>query len=125
MFSKSKSADKWNGVFTGRMSFHPTISVKALKGTQSTNPIQWPGLILSSSSTRLLTEWVMLLSCRLSDAISNLFQHFTKIQPRVDTDRQTERKHKGKRKEVEAKDVLPNINCMQAAKRAEKCRFYP
>jgi len=25
--------------------------------------------------------------------------------------------------ELEAKDVLPNINCMQAAERAVKCRF--
>jgi len=26
-------------------------------------------------------------------------------------------------KELEAKDVLPNINCMQTAKRAKKCHF--
>jgi len=25
---------------------------------------------------------------------------------------------------LEAKDVLPNINCTQAAERAEKCRFF-
>jgi len=28
------------------------------------------------------------------------------------------------KKKLEAKDVLPNINCMQAAEMAEKCRFY-
>jgi len=32
-------------------SCHPTNSVKALKKTQSTDPSQWPGLILSSSTT--------------------------------------------------------------------------
>jgi len=37
-------------------SCHSTISVKALKRTQSTDPNQWPGLILSSSTTRLLME---------------------------------------------------------------------
>ena len=36
-------------------SCHPTVSVKALQGTQNTNPNQWPGLILSSSTTRFLT----------------------------------------------------------------------
>jgi len=41
-------------VFMEQMSFcNPTTSVKALKGTQSTNPNQWPGLILSSSTTGL------------------------------------------------------------------------
>jgi len=40
----------------GRMSFLPTIRVKALKGTQSTNSNQCPGLILSSSTARRLTE---------------------------------------------------------------------
>jgi len=28
-------------------------------------------------------------------------------------------------KKLEAKDVLPNISCMQAAERAEKYRFFP
>jgi len=35
----------------GCLACHPTISVKALKGTQSTDPNQWPGLNLSSSTT--------------------------------------------------------------------------
>ena len=38
----------WNGFF-----FMPDVSVKALKGTQSANPNQWPGFILSSSTTGL------------------------------------------------------------------------
>jgi len=37
-------------------SCHPAISVKAPMKTQSTNPNHWPGLILSSSTTGLLTE---------------------------------------------------------------------
>jgi len=39
------------GVFTGWI---PTISVKAVKGTQRTNPDQWPGLILFSFTIGLL-----------------------------------------------------------------------
>lgn len=39
---------------------HPSVSVKALKGTQSINPNQWPGLILLSSITGLLKEAVLL-----------------------------------------------------------------
>jgi len=37
---------------------HPIISVKALKGAHSTDPNQWPGHILSSSTTGLLIEEV-------------------------------------------------------------------
>jgi len=51
----------------GCPSCHPTISVKALKGTQSTNTNQCPGPILSSSTTRVLTKGVLLPLCRLSD----------------------------------------------------------
>ena len=40
----------------GCPSCHPTISVTALKGTQSTNPNQWPGLNLSLSTTGFLTK---------------------------------------------------------------------
>ena len=40
--------------------------VKALMGTQSTNPNQWPGLIFSSSITGLLTEGALLHLCQLS-----------------------------------------------------------
>jgi len=38
---------------------------KALKGTQNSNPSQWPGLILFSSTTGLLTDWVLLSLCYL------------------------------------------------------------
>ena len=41
---------------TGCPSCHPTSSVKALKETQSTDPNQWPGLVLSSSTTEFLKE---------------------------------------------------------------------
>jgi len=44
----------------GRPFYHQIISVKALKGAQSINPNQWPGLILSSSTARLMMEWVLL-----------------------------------------------------------------
>jgi len=35
-----------------------TNNVKALKETEGTDPDQWPGLILSSSTTGLLMEGV-------------------------------------------------------------------
>jgi len=44
----------------GYSSCHLAISVEALKGTQSADHNQWPGLILSLSSTGLLTEGVLL-----------------------------------------------------------------
>jgi len=44
------------------------ISVKALKGTRSTNHNQWPGLILSLSTTELLMEGALLPLSWLSDA---------------------------------------------------------
>jgi len=47
-------------------SCHPTMSVKALKGTQSTNPNQWPGLILSSFTAGVPIEGALLL-CRLNN----------------------------------------------------------
>jgi len=44
-------------VFRARCpSCHPTNSVNVLKENHSTNPNQWPGLILSSSATGLPTE---------------------------------------------------------------------
>ena len=55
-------------LWAGCPSCNPTISVKALKGTQCTNPNQWPGLILSSSITGLLREGVLLPSCQFSEA---------------------------------------------------------
>jgi len=38
-------------------SCHLTISVKAMNGTQNTNPDQWPGLILSPS-----TNWLLMVA---------------------------------------------------------------
>jgi len=50
-------------------SWHPTSSIRALEGTSwSTDPSQWPSLILSSSTTRLLTERALFPSCQLSNA---------------------------------------------------------
>ena len=51
---------------------HPTSSVKALKETQSTGPNQWPGLILSSSTTVLLTAGALLSLCPLSYGCTKL-----------------------------------------------------
>jgi len=48
------------GLFVGWMSCHPAISAKGLKETQSTDPNQYPDLILSSSSTELLMEGALL-----------------------------------------------------------------
>jgi len=49
----------------------PVTQVKAVKETQSTEPNQWPGLILSSSTTRLLTERALLTLHRFSNASSS------------------------------------------------------
>jgi len=46
----------------GCPSCHPTNSVKALKKTQSTDPDQWPGVILSSSNAGLPRDEALLLS---------------------------------------------------------------
>jgi len=43
-----------------------TISVKALKAMQSSNPNQWPGLILSSVTVGLLMEGVLCLQSHAS-----------------------------------------------------------
>jgi len=43
-------------------------SVKAVKGTRSTDASQWPDHILSSSTTGLLTKGALLPLCRISDA---------------------------------------------------------
>jgi len=55
-------------------SCHPTNSVKALQETQSTDPNQWPGLILSSSTTGLLTE-LCCSFCPLSNASTSSYTH--------------------------------------------------
>jgi len=48
-------------------------SLKALKGTQSISCNQWPGLILSPSTNRLLSEGPLLLLCQLPlNAVSKL-----------------------------------------------------
>jgi len=52
-------------------SCHPTTGVKALKGTQSTNPNKWPGFILSSSTIRFLTEGALILLCWLSNTCTS------------------------------------------------------
>ena len=67
LFQERTSGDKCNSfLWAGCSSGHSTISVKALKETQSTNPNQWPGLILSSSTTVLCVERTSLLLCQLS-----------------------------------------------------------
>jgi len=45
-------------------------SVNSVKDTQSSNPSQWLGLIVSLSNTRLLMEEMLLLLHQLSDANS-------------------------------------------------------
>jgi len=57
----------------------PAFSVKALNGTQSTDPDQWPDLILSLSTTRLLMEETFLPLRQLSNRklkIILLYLHF-------------------------------------------------
>jgi len=45
---------------------HPTNSVKTLKETQSNDPNQWPGYVVSSSTAGLLTEGLLLPLRRVS-----------------------------------------------------------
>jgi len=59
---------EWDFSEDGYPTCHPIISVKVLKETQSTNPNQWPGLILSLFTTRLLTEGALLPKGWLFDA---------------------------------------------------------
>jgi len=54
-------------------SCHPTIIVKALYGTQRTNPDQWPGLIRSSSTTKLLKKGPFLHLNWLPEASIKIF----------------------------------------------------
>ena len=54
--------------FTGQMLFLSSDSVKALKAAQSIDPNQWPGLILSSSTTELRMEGALFLLKWLYDA---------------------------------------------------------
>jgi len=51
MFRTESGTEWW--IYAG---CHPTISIKASKGTQSTYPNQGPGLLPSSSTTGLLAE---------------------------------------------------------------------
>jgi len=55
-------------LWAGCPSYHPTVSVKALKETKGANPNQWPGLILFSSIAGHLMEGALLSLCWLSDA---------------------------------------------------------
>ena len=48
--------------------YNSFIDPNSTWGTQSTNPDQWPGLILSPVTIGLLTEEALLCICRLSDA---------------------------------------------------------
>ena len=70
----------------GCPSCHPTISVKALKGKKSTDPNQWPGLILSSSTTGLLMKQLLLSLHWLSDT-STLAPSLNKSKGLVSTSR--------------------------------------
>jgi len=57
-------------------SCHPTNSVKALQRTQSTYLNQWPGLVLSSSTTRLQMEGALLCLCQQYQFIVYQYTHF-------------------------------------------------
>jgi len=58
----------------GWMSFLlPNHQYQSTEGNKSTSRKQWLGLILSSSTTRLLTEWPLLPSCWLSDTSISCF----------------------------------------------------
>jgi len=50
---KQTFGDKWRRFL---QACNPTNSVKELNETQTADPSQWPGLILSSSTTGLLIE---------------------------------------------------------------------
>ena len=56
--------------------FSSNHQCQSTEGNKSTNPNQWPGLILSSSTARLLMEWVLFPLNQLSDTsnvrLSNL-----------------------------------------------------
>ena len=59
-------------IFLRQMFFlPPSHQCESTEGTQSTNPNQWPGLILSSSTDGLLTEGALLPLCRLSNTSSS------------------------------------------------------
>jgi len=66
LFWKRTSANQWKGFIMGRTSF--LIPNQTPKGKHSTNPNQWPRIILPLSTTRLLTEGALLHLCQLSDA---------------------------------------------------------
>jgi len=53
---KQTFGDKWRRFL---QACDPIISVTELKETQTADPNQWPGLILSSSTTGLLIEGVL------------------------------------------------------------------
>jgi len=86
LFQNRTSGSLWIGItgFSGPRcpSCHPTISVKALKWIQTTNPNYWSGLILPSSTRGRLTEG-MLLSWRqyhiLNDTAHNTNNKVTVI----------------------------------------------
>ena len=68
LFSNRMTGISGMGLFMGRCpSCHPTISIKSLKGAYSTKPNQSPGLIFSSSKTKLWQK-VLIPFYWLSDA---------------------------------------------------------
>jgi len=54
-------------IWTGCPSCHPNNSVEAQKETQTTDHNQWPGPVLFSSTTGLLTEEALFSLCWLPD----------------------------------------------------------
>jgi len=64
-YSGRELLDEWHG--------SDVLTVKALKETQGTDPSQWPGLILSSSTTGLLRERELFPSCHLSNTSISIY----------------------------------------------------
>jgi len=54
---------------------YQTMSVEGMKGTQSSNHNQWPGFILSSSTTGFLVEWALLPLLSDTSSIMNRHTH--------------------------------------------------
>ena len=68
--------------FTGHVTFlSPSQLYKTMMETQSTDPNQWPGLIISSSTTGLLKEEVLLPLRWFSNASTSTIISITHIQP--------------------------------------------
>jgi len=70
LFWKRVSGDYWKTLQARCPSCHPTISVKAVIGTQTNNPSDWPDFIDFSFTIELLVEGSLLTLCHLSEFIS-------------------------------------------------------